>query len=137
MSKNIGVAAESTASIGRRQRRQVIDRLLSVFANVRKGEGIGALLLAGHVFLLLSAYYILKTVRESLILSEGGAEIKTYSSAAQEEVQCTANTKVCGKPLIVFVRFDRSATQVVSVERQTESVAALGLISSEPSTIEQ
>ena len=59
------------------------DRLLSPFASVREGEGIGALLLAAHVFLLLSSYYILKTVRESLILTEGGAEIKAYSSAAQ------------------------------------------------------
>jgi ATP:ADP antiporter, AAA family len=60
-----------------------IDRLLSLFTEVRNGEGIGALLMALHVFLLLGAYYILKTVREALILSEGGAEIKTYSSAAQ------------------------------------------------------
>jgi len=65
------------------RKRELTDRLLSGFATVRHGEGIGALLLAGHVFLLLSAYYILKTVREGLILSEGGAEIKTYSSAAQ------------------------------------------------------
>src|SRR4030095_163376 len=62
---------------------EVTNRFLSPFARVHHGEGIGALLLAGHVFLLLSAYYILKTVRESLILSEGGAEIKAYSSAAQ------------------------------------------------------
>jgi AAA family ATP:ADP antiporter len=59
------------------------DRLLSPFASVREGEGIGALLLATQVFLLLGAYYILKTVRESWILSEGGAEIKAYSSAVQ------------------------------------------------------
>ena len=63
--------------------RELTNRFLSPFARVHHGEGIGALLLAGHVFLLLSAYYILKTVRESLILSEGGAEIKAYSSAAQ------------------------------------------------------
>jgi ATP:ADP antiporter, AAA family len=59
------------------------DRFLSLFAEVRSGEGIGALLLGANVYLLLEAYYILKTVREALILSEGGAEIKTYSSAAQ------------------------------------------------------
>ena len=64
-------------------KQDLTDRLLSAFASVREGEGIGALLLATHVFLLLSAYYILKTVRESLILTEGGAEIKAYSSAAQ------------------------------------------------------
>jgi len=36
-----------------------------------------------YVFLLLESYYMLKTVREALILSEGGAEIKSYSAAAQ------------------------------------------------------
>jgi len=65
------------------EKRTLPDRLLSVFAEVRSGEGIGALLLAANVFLLLESYYILKTVREALILSEGGAEIKTYSAAAQ------------------------------------------------------
>ena len=65
------------------RKRELTDKFLSAFATVRPGEGIGALLLAAHVFLLLSAYYILKTVREGLILSEGGAEIKAYSSAAQ------------------------------------------------------
>src|SRR5271166_1304750 len=34
-------------------------------------------------FLLLSAYYLLKTVREPLILLEGGAEVKLYARAAQ------------------------------------------------------
>jgi AAA family ATP:ADP antiporter len=64
-------------------RRTLPDRFLSLFAEVRGGEGIGALLLAANVYLLLESYYILKTVREALILSEGGAEIKAYSSAAQ------------------------------------------------------
>src|SRR5262245_35483109 len=64
-------------------KRRLADRFLSLFAEVRNGEGIGALLLAANVYLLLEAYYILKTVREALILSEGGAEIKAYSSAAQ------------------------------------------------------
>src|SRR5262245_53441314 len=64
-------------------KRKLADRFLSLFTEVRNGEGIGALLLDANVFLLLAAYYILKTVREALILSEGGAEIKAYSSAAQ------------------------------------------------------
>src|SRR5215475_3791538 len=63
--------------------RQLTDRLLLLFTEVHSGEGIGALLLAANVFLLLEAYYILKTVREALVLSEGGAEAKAYSSAAQ------------------------------------------------------
>jgi AAA family ATP:ADP antiporter len=60
-----------------------LERTLSLFAPVRAGEGASALLLASNVFLLLAAYYILKTVRESLILTEGGAEVKSYSAAGQ------------------------------------------------------
>ena len=60
-----------------------IERVLSVFADVRAGEGTGVLLLTATVFLLLSSYYLLKTAREALILTEGGAEVKAYSAAAQ------------------------------------------------------
>lgn len=60
-----------------------LEKLLSFFADVRAGEGPGALLLLVNVFLLLFAYYLLKTVREALILTEGGAYIKAYSSAGQ------------------------------------------------------
>jgi AAA family ATP:ADP antiporter len=60
-----------------------LDRSLSLFAPVRGGEGVGALLLAANVFLLLAAYYIFRPVRESLILTQGGAEVKSYASAGQ------------------------------------------------------
>jgi AAA family ATP:ADP antiporter len=60
-----------------------LDRALSVVADVRAGEGMMAMLLAANVFALLAFYYILKTVREALILSEGGAEIKSYAAAGQ------------------------------------------------------
>ena len=43
-------------------------RLLRVFADIRPGEASKALLLALNVFLLLLAYYILKPLRESLLL---------------------------------------------------------------------
>lgn len=59
------------------------DRLLGLFSKVEPGEGLGALLLAGNVFLLLTAYYILKTVREALILADGGAEVKAYAAGGQ------------------------------------------------------
>jgi AAA family ATP:ADP antiporter len=36
-----------------------------------------------NVFMLLTAYYIIKPVRESLILSANGAEIKSYTAAIQ------------------------------------------------------
>jgi ATP:ADP antiporter, AAA family len=61
----------------------VVDKLLSPFANVRPGEGLTALLLMVNVFTLLTAYYIVKPVREALILGESGAEIKSYASAGQ------------------------------------------------------
>lgn len=64
-----------------------IDRALSVFAPVRAGEGITALLLFACVFTILCAYYVLKTAREGLILSGGmfglrGDELKIYASGA-------------------------------------------------------
>jgi AAA family ATP:ADP antiporter len=73
-----------TASSERVVRGQMwVDRCLSIFTEVRKGEGPGALLLAANVFCLLASYYLLKTVREALILSEGGAEVKSYAAGAQ------------------------------------------------------
>ena len=59
------------------------ERVLSLLADVRAGEGAGVLLLALNSFLLLMSYYLLKTVREPLILTQGGAEVKAYSAAAQ------------------------------------------------------
>ncbi len=58
-----------------------LDRFLRVFADVRPGEGVTAILLAVSVFLLLTAYYVLKPVREALILGQGSAELKSYMSA--------------------------------------------------------
>jgi ATP:ADP antiporter, AAA family len=64
-------------------RRGPIDWLLSLFTDVRGGEGLTALLLMVNAFLLLAAYYIIKPLREALILGGAGAEVKSYSSAAQ------------------------------------------------------
>ena len=63
--------------------RSALDRFLGIFAVVHSGEGLTAILLAVNVFLILTAYYILKPVREALILSEGSAELKTYMAAGQ------------------------------------------------------
>lgn len=62
----------------------VLDRFLNIFAEVRGREGLTALLLMFNIFLILAAYYLLKTVREPLILAGkgGGADIKSYSAAA-------------------------------------------------------
>src|SRR5690349_1202145 len=59
------------------------EKILRYTADVRAGEGSNVILLMVNVFLLLFAYYLLKTVREALILTEGTAYIKAYSSAGQ------------------------------------------------------
>ena len=68
----------------RREDRGLLDRFLNLFADVRAGEGVTAVLLMLNIFLLLAGYYLLKTIREPLILAspEGGAEVKSYSAAA-------------------------------------------------------
>ncbi|MBS1855282.1 MAG: hypothetical protein JST11_07950 [Acidobacteria bacterium] len=63
------------------KKKRLIDRGLSLFADVRAGEGAGALLLAANAFVLLAAYYVLKPVREALILSQFGPEAEAYTSA--------------------------------------------------------
>jgi ATP:ADP antiporter, AAA family len=65
------------------ERASWLDRQLRLFTVVRAGESGTALLLATNVFLLLAAYYILKPVREGLILTGGGAEVKSYAAAGQ------------------------------------------------------
>ena len=60
--------------------------MLGVFADVHAGEGGTALLLALNVFLILMAYYVLKPVREALVLGEGSPELKSYLSAGQVAV---------------------------------------------------
>jgi ATP:ADP antiporter, AAA family len=78
-------SVSTAASIGTdlQSRKSLLERLLSVVCDVGPGEGPGALILTINLFTLLGAYYLLKIVRESLILAEGGAEVKAYSSAAQ------------------------------------------------------
>src|SRR5262245_26502024 len=58
-----------------------LDRLLSVFATVEPGEGLTAFLLMTNLFLLMTATYVIKPVRESLILGGAGPEIKSYAGA--------------------------------------------------------
>jgi len=61
----------------------LIEKLLSPVADVRRGEVASALVMTLTMFLILAGYYLLKTAREIFILSEGGAEVKSYSSAGQ------------------------------------------------------
>ncbi|CAN5917667.1 MFS transporter [soil metagenome] len=63
------------------------EKLLSPFAKVEAGEVGVVLMMTLCVFMILCAYYVLKTTREGLILSDGsfglsGAELKIYASGA-------------------------------------------------------
>lgn len=64
-----------------------LDRALSVllrpFARIEPSEALNAVVMTLTVFLLLTAYYLLKTAREPLILLHGGAEVKSYAAAGQ------------------------------------------------------
>ena len=64
-----------------------VDRALSVllrpFARIEPAEALNAVVMTFTVFLLLTAYYLLKTAREPLILLHGGAEVKSYAAAGQ------------------------------------------------------
>jgi AAA family ATP:ADP antiporter len=69
--------------MGAERRPSAVDSLLRLFTDVRPGESGTALLLTLNVFLLLTAYYVIKPVREALILAGGGAEVKSYAAAGQ------------------------------------------------------
>jgi AAA family ATP:ADP antiporter len=58
--------------------------LLAPFTTVKEGEAGRALMLPPNFFLLFTAYYMLKPVREGLILSmSSGAEIKSFAGGIQ------------------------------------------------------
>lgn len=64
-----------------------LDRFLSLFAEVRPGEAANVVLMFCNIFFLLTAYYMLKVVREGLLIGGveifgiGGDEIKAYLAA--------------------------------------------------------
>ncbi len=76
--------SEATSPNGGQVRYPLGYRFLRLLADVRQGEAPKALLLALNIFLLLLAYYILKPLRESLLLVDKDApQIKSYLSGAQ------------------------------------------------------
>lgn len=58
------------------------ERFLHLFAPVRAGEGRSVRLMLTQVFLLLLAYYLIRPVREALILAEGSPEVRSYAVGA-------------------------------------------------------
>lgn len=60
--------------------------MISVFAEVKSGERILAIIMSLNIFLILNAYYVLKPIRDSLITNAelfgiGGDELASYLAA--------------------------------------------------------
>ena len=62
------------------------ERFLSLFTVLRVGEGRGVVLLSAQAFSIMFAYYLLKVIRDPLILAEGDPELKAYTNAIQAGV---------------------------------------------------
>jgi AAA family ATP:ADP antiporter len=60
-----------------------IHRWISVLVPIKRSELLTVAVLTVNVFVLLTCYYVLKVVREPLILLGGGAELKAYAGAGQ------------------------------------------------------
>lgn len=60
----------------------LVDRSLRLFTEVKAGEGANVVILALNVFILLTAYSMMKPIRSGLILVERGPEFTAYMSAA-------------------------------------------------------
>ena len=61
----------------------LLAKLFRPFTKVHAHEAVTVAIMTLTATLLLTAYYQLKTVREPLILLQGGAEVKLYARAAQ------------------------------------------------------
>jgi AAA family ATP:ADP antiporter len=88
----------------------VLKRPFLALARLKAEGGTVSLLCAANLFVLLASYYVLKTVREALILSEAGAAVKSYSAAGQTlllliviPLYSLASSKVRPSKLITFL----------------------------------
>ncbi len=59
------------------------EQFLRLFTRVQAGEGRCIAILSLQAFSLMVAYYLVRPVREALILTEGGAEFRSYAVGVQ------------------------------------------------------
>lgn len=64
----------------------MLSKILSLSSDVSPEESRDVALLLANLFLALVSYYVIKTVREPLILESGGADLKAYAAAVQAGV---------------------------------------------------
>ena len=65
------------------QRLTAVERFLTLFTRVQPGEGRSVGILTLQAFTLMMAYYLIRPVREALILTEGTAELRSYAVGVQ------------------------------------------------------
>ena len=75
--------AEASETEGSPRRKTVPEYFLGLFTNVEPGEGVGLFCLFCSLFSILLTTYLLKPVREVLILTEGDSEVRSYAVALQ------------------------------------------------------
>ena len=68
-----------------------LDRFLNRFTRLRPGEGGSVVAFFTYALLMMVSYYILKTIREPLLLSSSSAEMKSYAYAATALIQLRPN----------------------------------------------
>lgn len=66
--------------------KHMLARWFAPFAEVKPEEILPTLLLAARIFIILFGYYLLKPVREALILEHGTPELRSYALATQAVV---------------------------------------------------
>ena len=69
--------------MGETQRLTAVERFLTLFTRVQAGEGRFIGILTLQAFTLMVAYYLIRPVREALILTEGTAELRSYAVGVQ------------------------------------------------------
>jgi AAA family ATP:ADP antiporter len=60
-----------------------LEKVLAAVARIHPGEGVSVALFFLGAFLLLFVYYLLKPVRDALILTQGTPELRSYALAIQ------------------------------------------------------
>lgn len=85
------------------------ERILTLFTSVRPGEGRATFLLLVQIYILLLSYYLIRTVRETMILIEGSPEVRAYSTGV------IAITLIFLIPLykLLFNRLDGNGEKIV------------------------
>jgi len=115
---------------------QFLTKVLRPITTVYDGEAGRALLFALNFFLIYTAYYMIKPIRESLILSlEGGAEIKSYASALQAggflilvPLYSKLASKFSGRGIVIFVYLFAASTLLLFAVLGTIGFAHIGVV---------